>query len=48
MILLIWSLKRTGCPAVFLEGDMCDERVYMETEINGRIDAFMEVLAQRK
>ncbi len=40
--------QRTGCPAVFLEGDMCDERVYMESEVNSRIDAFMEVLAQRK
>jgi len=40
--------KRTGCPAVFIEGDMCDERVYSESEVDSKIDAFMELLAQRK
>ena len=40
--------QRTGRPAVFIEGDMCDERVYMESEVNSKIDAFMELLAQRK
>lgn len=40
--------QRTGCPAVFIEGDMCDERVYLESEVDSKIDAFMELLAQRK
>ena len=39
--------QRTGCPAVFIEGDMCDERVYSESEVDSKIDAFMELLAQR-
>jgi hypothetical protein len=40
--------QRTGRPAVFIEGDMCDERVYTESEVDSKIDAFMELLAQRK
>jgi hypothetical protein len=40
--------RRTGCPAVFIEGDMCDERVYSESEVDSKIDAFIELLAQRK
>ncbi len=39
-------IKRTGLPAVVIEGDMCDTRLYSESEFNGKIDALMEILVQ--
>jgi len=48
-----YELARTlrdemNIPALVLEADMNDERVYAEEQINARIDAFMETLAARK
>lgn len=40
-------IKRTGLPAVVIEGDMCDTRLYSDAEFNGKIDGFVEILAQR-
>ena len=36
-----------GIPALIIEADMNDERVYAEEQIHARIDAFMETLANR-
>lgn len=40
-------IKKTGLPAVVIEGDMCDSRFYSDAEVDGKIDAFMEILAQQ-
>ncbi len=40
-------VKKTGLPAVVVEGDLCDPRFYSDAEFNGKVDAFMEILAQR-
>lgn len=40
-------IKKTGLPAVVIEGDMCDARFYSDAEVDGKIDAFMEILARR-
>jgi benzoyl-CoA reductase/2-hydroxyglutaryl-CoA dehydratase subunit BcrC/BadD/HgdB len=40
-------VRKTGLPAVVIEGDMCDSRFYAAAEVDGKIDAFMEILAQR-
>ncbi len=37
---------KTGLPAVVVEGDLCDERLYSSAEFNKKIDGFMEVLGQ--
>ncbi len=41
-------IEKTGLPAVVIEGDLCDPRFYSDSEVNGKIDAFMEILALRK
>lgn len=40
--------QRTGLPSVIVEGDLCDPRFYSDAEFNGKLDAFMEILAQKK
>jgi benzoyl-CoA reductase/2-hydroxyglutaryl-CoA dehydratase subunit BcrC/BadD/HgdB len=40
-------IAKTGLPAVVIEGDMCDSRFYSDSEVNNKIDAFMEILAQK-
>ena len=37
--------KRTGIPAVVLEGDMVDSRFYSDSEVDSKLETFMEVLA---
>lgn len=37
-----------GIPTLILEGDMVDPRDYADAQVKNRIDAFMEMLAQRK
>jgi benzoyl-CoA reductase/2-hydroxyglutaryl-CoA dehydratase subunit BcrC/BadD/HgdB len=37
-----------GIPSVVLEADHTDDRVYSETEVTARLDAFMEVLGAKK
>lgn len=37
--------SETGLPALMLEADMCDTRAYAESQLNTRIQAFMESLA---
>lgn len=46
-ILKIVKEKR-GIPALVIEADMVDERSFSESQIETRIDAFMEVLKARK
>ncbi len=40
--------KRTGIPTLIIEADMVDERNFSESQIEARIDVFMEMLASRK
>lgn len=40
-------IKRTGLPAVVVEGDICDSRFYSDAEFNNRIEGFMEIMNQR-
>lgn len=40
--------KRTGIPAVFIEGDMVDSRLFSQEEADSRIESFMEILAKKK
>lgn len=40
--------KKTGVPAVILEGDMVDSRLFNEADTESRIESFMEMLARRK
>ena len=45
---LAHTLRETlGIPALIIEADMNDERMYAEEQIHARIDAFMETLANR-
>ena len=39
-------MEKTGVPCLMLEADMVDERKFSESQIAGRIDAFMEMLKQ--
>ena len=36
--------QRLGIPSLVIDGDMCDSRLYSDTETNTRIDAFIETL----
>lgn len=40
--------KATGVPSVMIEADMVDERSFSESQIETRIDAFMELIKQQK
>jgi len=40
--------QRTGLPAVIIEGDMVDTRLFSEAEAESRIESFMEMLVKRK
>lgn len=40
--------RRAGLPCLIIEGDMCDARLYSETETNTRIDTFIEILQRVK
>lgn len=40
--------KRTGLPAVIIEGDMVDTRLFSDAEVESRIESFMEMLAKHK
>jgi len=40
--------KDTGLPCLMIEADMVDERAFSESQIETRIDAFMEVVKQRR
>ena len=40
--------RDTGLPTLVLEADMVDERSFSESQIETRIDAFIEVIKQRK
>ncbi|HSV96511.1 MAG TPA: 2-hydroxyacyl-CoA dehydratase family protein [Spirochaetota bacterium] len=43
------SLQRdTGLPSLMIEADMVDERAWSESQIETRIDAFMEIIKQKK
>jgi len=39
--------EQHGIPALIIEADMCDSRVYADEQANTRIEAFMETLATR-
>ena len=40
--------KQKGIPSLMLEADMTDERKFSESQIETRIDAFMEILQEKK
>jgi benzoyl-CoA reductase/2-hydroxyglutaryl-CoA dehydratase subunit BcrC/BadD/HgdB len=40
--------QKRGIPTLLLEADMVDERSFSESQIETRIDAFMEVLKNKK
>ncbi len=40
--------RKSGTPTMLIEADMVDERNFSESQIETRIDAFMEVLKQKK
>ncbi|PKN34420.1 MAG: 2-hydroxyglutaryl-CoA dehydratase [Deltaproteobacteria bacterium HGW-Deltaproteobacteria-19] len=40
--------ERKGIPSLMIEADMVDERAFSESQIDTRIDAFMEVIRNRK
>ncbi|HON98878.1 MAG TPA: 2-hydroxyacyl-CoA dehydratase family protein [Syntrophales bacterium] len=39
--------RERGVPTLIIEADMCDERNFAEAQIEGRIDAFMEMMAAK-
>lgn len=41
-------IRETGIPVLMIEADMTDERKFSEIQIEARIDAFMEVIKERK
>ena len=40
--------KERGIPCLMIEADMVDERSFSESQISTRIDAFMEIIKERK
>ncbi len=40
--------KETGLPSLIIEADMVDERAFSESQIETRIDAFMEIIRRNK
>jgi len=40
--------KEMGLPSLMIEADMVDERSWSESQIETRIDAFMEIIKQKK
>jgi benzoyl-CoA reductase/2-hydroxyglutaryl-CoA dehydratase subunit BcrC/BadD/HgdB len=40
--------ERRGLPSLMIEADMVDERAFAESQIDTRIDAFMEVIRGRR
>ena len=40
--------EERGLPSLMIEADMVDERFFSESQIETRIDAFMEVIRERK
>ena len=41
-------IEETGIPVLIFEADMVDERSFSEAQIETRIDAFMEIIKQKK
>jgi benzoyl-CoA reductase/2-hydroxyglutaryl-CoA dehydratase subunit BcrC/BadD/HgdB len=39
--------QERGLPSLMIEADMVDERFFSESQIDTRIDAFMEVVKER-
>ncbi len=39
--------EKKGIPSLLIEADMCDERMFSESQIETRIEAFIEMLKQR-
>jgi benzoyl-CoA reductase/2-hydroxyglutaryl-CoA dehydratase subunit BcrC/BadD/HgdB len=40
--------KERGIPCLMIEADMVDDRSFSESQISTRIDAFMEIIKERK
>jgi len=40
--------RERGIPSLVIEADMVDERSFSESQVATRIDAFMEMIKQRK
>jgi benzoyl-CoA reductase/2-hydroxyglutaryl-CoA dehydratase subunit BcrC/BadD/HgdB len=40
--------EERGLPSLMIEADMVDERFFSESQIETRIDAFMEIVKERK
>jgi bcr-type benzoyl-CoA reductase subunit B len=40
--------EKKGIPSLIIEADMLDERIFAESQIETRIEAFMEVIKERK
>jgi benzoyl-CoA reductase/2-hydroxyglutaryl-CoA dehydratase subunit BcrC/BadD/HgdB len=40
--------KERGIPCLIIEADMVDERSFSESQVSTRIDAFMEIIKERK
>jgi len=41
-------MKERNLPTLFIEADMCDERNFSESQVETRIDAFMEIVKEKK
>jgi len=39
--------REKGIPSLLIEADMCDERNFSESQIETRIEAFIEMLAHK-
>ncbi len=39
--------EKKGIPSLMIEADMCDERMFSESQIETRIDAFIEMLKHK-
>jgi benzoyl-CoA reductase/2-hydroxyglutaryl-CoA dehydratase subunit BcrC/BadD/HgdB len=40
--------RERGIPSLIIEADMVDERMFSESQVENRIDAFMEIVKARK
>ena len=40
--------NKRGIPGTVLEGDSCDHRLYSESDINSKVDAFLEILTHKE
>jgi benzoyl-CoA reductase subunit B len=43
-----YVVRQRGIPALFLESDMIDPRLFSEAQFKNRIDAYFEALGARK